>query len=459
MKYLLLLGMMFSTCLLSAQQVEIDIDLFADGFSQPVDMKHVGDDRLFVVEKTGQIKILNSNGTTNGTPFLDLSGDVSNGGEQGLLSVAFHPDYDKNGFFFVNYTKLDGDTRVSRFKVSDGDPNVADPASELIIIEYDQPFANHNGGCIQFGPDGYLYIASGDGGSGGDPGNRAQNTSLVLGKLLRLDVDNPDGGNNYGIPNDNPFAGSDTDAQEIWAYGLRNPWKFAFDVTAGDLWIADVGQNAVEEVNKVDWTLAGLNYGWRCYEGSEEFNTGGCPDPSELTFPITEYEHSGGTSNSIVGGYVYRGTDNPDLQGFYFYADTYRNFIGVVDPNEDNEIYTGFSGTWVSFGEDSEGELYIISIGGDIYKLTAQVLGINDPNQGTIAVYPNPTMNLLTVRADNDSIEQIELMDVNGRLIRTLNGNSSDQVQLQLADLTAGVYFIRAFLGSGQQISQQIVRR
>ena len=459
MRLLLLSCILLSISTLNAQELDLSIELFADDFSQPVEMKNVGDDRLFIVEKTGRIQILNSDGTTEDTPFLDISGSVSNGGEQGLLSVAFHPDYENNGFFYVNYTKTNGDTRIARFEVSDGDPNVADAGSELVIVEYDQPFGNHNGGCLQFGPDGYLYIASGDGGSGGDPGNRAQNTELLLGKLLRLDIDNPEGGNNYGIPDDNPFAGSATEAEEIWAYGLRNPWKFSFDVTAGDIWIADVGQNAFEEVNKAAITAAGLNYGWRCYEGNAEFNTTGCPDDSELTFPVSEYAHAGGTANSIVGGYVYRGTDNPDLQGYYFFADTYRNFIGTVDSEENTDIYTGFNGTWVSFGQDSNGEMYIISIGGQIYRISGELLNLNEVDQANIAIYPNPATDLISVRADQDGIQQVQLMDVNGRLIGQVQGTGDSLLKVDLSELPSGVYFVRVQLTSGQELNQQIVRK
>ncbi len=236
------------------------------------------------MEQGGKIKIL-SNGVINPVPFLDISGQISSGSERGLLGLAFHPDYADNGYFYVNYTKQNGDTQVSRFTRDPANPDIADPTSELPIIGYSQPFANHNGGCLAFGPDGYLYIGSGDGGSGGDPGNRAQNINLLLGKLLRIDVDNPSGGNNYGIPADNPFVGNPNAKGEIWAYGLRNPWRFSFDFTDNNLWIGDVGQGNIEEVDRTATTEAGFNYGWRCYEGSQPYNTENCPPQSELTFP------------------------------------------------------------------------------------------------------------------------------------------------------------------------------
>ncbi|NND89002.1 MAG: hypothetical protein HKM28_07130, partial [Flavobacteriaceae bacterium] len=237
-----LLFILLQISVISAQ--DIDIELFADGFTDPVNLQNAGDNRLFVVEQAGLIKILNSDASTNATPFLDISGLVGSGSEQGLLGLAFHPDYQNNGFFYVNFINTSGNTEVVRYSVST-DPDIADPSSALQIISYTQPFSNHNGGHLAFGPDGYLYIASGDGGSGGDPGNRAQDLTTPLGKLLRIDIDNTSGGN-YSIPNDNPFAGDPTLTEEIWAYGLRNPWRFSFDTMTSDLWIADVGQGEVE---------------------------------------------------------------------------------------------------------------------------------------------------------------------------------------------------------------------
>jgi glucose/arabinose dehydrogenase len=217
---------------------------------------------------------------------------ISSGGERGLLGLAFHPDYANNGYFFVNYTNNSGHTVVSRFSVDGADDNLADPNSELNFMTINQPYGNHNGGNLAFGPDGYLYIGTGDGGSGGDPGNRAQNPLELLGKMLRIDVDNPSGGENYGIPADNPYVGDPNGKDEIWAIGLRNPWRYSFDETTGDLWIGDVGQNAFEEINRVHYTEAGLNYGWRCYEANAPYNTSGCPDMSEMTFPVAAYTES-----------------------------------------------------------------------------------------------------------------------------------------------------------------------
>ena len=258
-----------------------------------------------MVEQAGIIKILNPDATVNPTPFLNITSLISSGGERGLLGLAFHPDYVNNGYFFVYYTNTTGDTQVARYTVDAIDSNLADPTTAVLIIDVDQPYSNHNGGCIQFGVDGFLYIGLGDGGSGGDPQNRSQNLETLLGKILRIDIDTTDGSNNYSIPSDNPFVDDTNALDEIWAYGVRNPWRFSFDSESDELWIADVGQGAIEEINRAALDAAGLNYGWRCYEGSQTYNTSGCPDPSELTFPVAEYSHAIGYS--ITGGYVYHG--------------------------------------------------------------------------------------------------------------------------------------------------------
>ena len=235
---------------------DIELEVFATGFSSPVNVKHAGDDRLFVVERAGVIKILNADGTVNSAPFLDINSRVINsGGEQGLLALAFHPNYTANGFFYVNYINNSGDTVISRFTRSS--ENAADPNSEVLLLTISQPFSNHNGGDMHFGPnDGYLYISTGDGGSAGDPVNYGQNTSSLLGKMLRIDVDGTSEGN-YGIPNDNPFVGNGAVLDEIWAIGLRNPWKWSFDRSNGDMWIADVGQSNKEEINRVPASSTG----------------------------------------------------------------------------------------------------------------------------------------------------------------------------------------------------------
>ncbi len=373
-----------ATASVCTAQTPLTTERVATGLARPVFVTAPIDDydRLFIIEQhTGRIKIMNLNtGVINPTPFLDING-LATGNEQGLLGLAFHPGYALNGFFYVNITVSGGTTIIRRYTVSAISPDIADPASLQTVITYGQPFSNHNGGWIGFGPDGFLYIAAGDGGSGGDPGNRAQDiTNQKLGKLLRLDVNVPGGG--YNIPPTNPFVGITGD-DEIWAYGLRNPWRASFDRDTGDLYIADVGQNLWEEIDfQPANSVGGENYGWRCYEGNNAFNTGGCPPQNTLVFPIHAYSHSGGHC-SVTGGYVYRGCAIPDLQGTYFFADfcsrriwsfRYDTVAGTVNEFTDRTIELDPAGASItsisSFGEDANGEMYICDMnGGEIFKI------------------------------------------------------------------------------------------
>lgn len=343
-------------------------------FSNPVDLQNPGDgtDRIFIVEQAGIISVFENNPDASiKKKFLDITDSVSSGGEMGLLGLAFHPNYENNGYFYVNYTKAlpIRRTLIVRFKVSSTNPDSADRSSSKILMEIAQPYSNHNGGQLAFGPDGFLYIALGDGGSGGDPENHAQNRSSLLGKLLRIDVDQTQGSLNYSIPSDNPFA---NDIQgfkkEIYAYGLRNPWRFSFDFTTGNLWCADVGQNTWEEINLI---INGGNYGWRCYEGNHSYNLNGCSG-SDYISPIWEYSHSEGIS--ITGGYVYRGPNLPELFGKYIYADYGTRKIWAlsydgVNPATNQLLATAIS-TITSFGVDMNNELYICSFDGKIYRFT-----------------------------------------------------------------------------------------
>jgi glucose/arabinose dehydrogenase len=324
------------------------------------------DPRLFIVEQPGRIRIV-KNGELLPTPFLDIRTLVSSGGERGLLSVAFHPDYAANGFFFVNYTNRQGDTHIARYKVSD-DPDRADPASAKLLLAIDQPFPNHNGGLNLFGPDGMLYIGMGDGGSGGDPQRNGQNRLSLLGKMLRIDVNN---GDPYAIPADNPFVNQDDTRPEIWALGLRNPWRFAFDRAAELLYIADVGQGEWEEVNVVSTKAAGLNYGWNIMEGPECYSRSSC-DMNGLTLPAYAYDHTEGCS--ITGGFIYRGSRIPAIAGHYFFADYCQGWVRSF--KYENSAITDRRewalddiGRIVSFGEDSAGELYVLSEGGAVYQI------------------------------------------------------------------------------------------
>lgn len=456
MKYLVIICL-FITGIITSQ--EVDITLFASGFVNPVNIQNAGDERLFVVEQNGRIKILNPDGTINANNFLDITSIVSSGGERGLLGLAFHPDYANNGFFYLNYTDNSGDTQVSRFSVDADDPNLADPESELQLMNIFQPYTNHNGGCIEFGPDGYLYIGMGDGGSGGDPNNYAQNLMELLGKMLRIDVDNPDGGNNYGIPDSNPYVGDPDALDEIWASGVRNPWKFAFDSQTGDIWIADVGQNSLEEINHELSTLSGLNYGWRCYEGNDPYNTSGCPDPSELTFPVAQYSHSGGNC-SITGGYVYRGTVYSDIQGLYLFADLCSSMIGTVDQDGNMIDHGNFSGTWTSFGEDVNSELYIADHGGSIYKIEGGViLETPDNNESLVSMIPNPASDSLYISITNHTINSITITDLKGGEVFNTDNITTPVKMIPINNLSDGIYLVRITSENGSSFVKKLVIR
>jgi glucose/arabinose dehydrogenase len=456
-KFTTMLFLIFSVSVATSQFIELD--LVQNGFNNPVNLQNAGDERLFVVEQGGRIKIMQPNGDVNADLFLDISSQISSGGERGLLGLAFHPDYSNNGFFYVYYTKPNGDSQISRFSVDSNNPDLADPGSELPLLDFEQPFSNHNGGCLAFGPDGFLYISSGDGGSGGDPGNRAQNTTLLLGKLLRIDVDIPSGGNNYSIPSDNPFVGSTANAQEIWAYGLRNPWKFSFDSANGDIWIGDVGQGEVEEIDKAALIDAGLNYGWRCYEGSEPFNTAGCPPVADLTFPIAEYSSASNTSNcSITGGNVYRGTEYPDFVGLYFFADVCSGLIGTVDQNGNLTEHGTFGGSWVSFGEDVNNELYIVSITGSISRVRQPVeLGIEENIAETFEMFPNPASESVTLKLQNNKIEAIFITDVKGSIVLSNSNLNTSRTELNVSDLNTGFYLVNVKTVTGHNIVKKLV--
>jgi glucose/arabinose dehydrogenase len=346
-------------------QVKLDTELVAQGLEHPLYLTApAGDARLFVVEQPGRIRVI-AGGALRETPFLDITGKVSYGGERGLLSVAFHPDYAANGYFYVDYTDTAGDTRVERYRVS-ADPNVADPGSAKLILFVDQPYSNHNGGLVVFGPDGKLYIGLGDGGSGGDPQGNGQAKGTLLGKLLRIDVD---AGDPYAVPSDNPFAGESGARGEIWAYGLRNPWRFAFDRAAGRLYVADVGQGSREEVDVVPAASGGLDYGWSVMEGDECYGAASC-NQAGLTLPVLAYGHSDGCS--ITGGYVYRGQSIAALRGTYFYSDYCSGWLKsfYYDGSVTQQRDWGMSlGSVLSFGEDSADELYVLTAGGSVYRL------------------------------------------------------------------------------------------
>lgn len=357
----------------SAQGIDIGnytlIPIVEDGLERPVFVIEPddGSERLFILEQPGRIQIVEE-GELLDESFLDLT-DVTGvtANERGLLGLAFHPDFAENGYFYVNYTQSsDGDTIIARFSVSEDDPNLADRDSEFVIMEIDQPFSNHNGGMIAFGPDGYLYIGMGDGGSGGDPDGNGQNPQTLLGTILRIDVDSDEP---YAIPEDNPFADGEDGLPEIWAIGLRNPWRFSFDMETSDLYIADVGQNQFEEIDfQPADSIGGENYGWNVYEANSSFSGDG---QDGTVFPIAAYSRSEGCS--VTGGYVYRGEAVPSLTGLYLYGDFCTGTVWWARQNEDD----GWDGDVLfdtdipisSFGQDLDGEIYIVDHRGGIYLL------------------------------------------------------------------------------------------
>ncbi|MGH9381043.1 MAG: PQQ-dependent sugar dehydrogenase [Thermoanaerobaculia bacterium] len=356
---------------LRAQDLEIELDPVVSGLTSPVAVTHAGDGRgrIFVAQQTGQIRIV-AGGNLLPTPFLDLSPLVSCCGERGLLGLAFHTRYETNGFFYVDYTNLAGDTVVARYTVSAGNPNIANPSSAHLVLTFDQPQANHNGGQIHFGRDGYLYISTGDGGGAGDPQDNGQDLTNLLGKLLRINVNADafpgDPNRNYAIPPDNPFVGV-AGRDEIWAYGLRNPFRASFDRDSGELLAGDVGQGQREEIDQI---VQGGNYGWRKFEGTLVFNASD-PDPGNARAPLFEYSHSGGRC-SIIGGYTYRGTALTDFVGAYFYADFCTGELWALrhdDSGISNARVGEVPGNPSSFGEDLAGELYVTSFDGKVYKL------------------------------------------------------------------------------------------
>lgn len=429
----------------------IDLELFKEGFTKPLSLQNAGDDRLFVVEQNGKIKIILSDNTIAPTPFLDISTKISTGGERGLLGLAFHPDYAVNGFFYVNYTDTNGNTVIARYQVSNNS-NEADASSEVVLMNFSQPASNHNGGDLTFGPDGYLYISSGDGGEFGDPNHRAQNLEEYLGKILRIDVDNPSSGKNYGIPSNNPFINSPHAKPEVWAYGLRNPWRFSIDEITNEIWIADVGQAAIEEINRQSLTESGLNYGWRCYEGSQPFNLSGCPNASDLTFPIAEYTHDNGNC-SITGGIVYRGSTYPQLQGLYFFADYCSGMIGTVSPDGTMSIVANKSGNWVSFGTDVNDELYIVSISdGKIYKIKDATAAAEEFTENKFSIYPNPAQQVFSL-SHSDEIKSITLLNTLGQQV--LTPRISEKINVSM--LSAGTYFIRIETHSNQHTVKKLI--
>lgn len=365
------LFLLFLSGITLSQTPQLTTIPYISGLVKPVDITHCKDNRLFIVEQDGRIRIV-LNDTLLQTPFLDINAQVlSTGNEQGLLGLAFHPDYKLNGQFYVNYINNNGNTRISRFNVDPLDSNRADVSSEVVIMTITQPYSNHNGGDLMFGPDGYLYIPLGDGGNANDPQNRSQNPLERLGKTLRIDVNH---GSLYAIPPDNPFINNNSWLPEIWNLGFRNPWRACFDQVTGDFWLGDVGQNVWEEIDFQQFgATGGENYGWRCYEASVAFNLTGCQPLSAFTMPVHEYSHTNGNC-SVTGGEVYRGSKYSNLFGHYLFSDFCVPSIRTIRKTGNQFIHStnnSWPGAGIScFGQDWKGELYLANLyNGQIRKI------------------------------------------------------------------------------------------
>jgi glucose/arabinose dehydrogenase len=433
---------------------------FASGLISPVDIANAGDSRLFVVEQRGNIKIVSATGIINTQPFLNITDRVVYGGERGLLGVAFHPNFKSNGFFYVNYIGKGDSTNISRFTVSAGNPNSADPQSEVKLLRIFQPYQNHNGGGMKFGPDGFLYIGMGDGGSSGDPGNRAQNPKELLGKMLRIDVDH---GNPYSIPATNPFYNSTTTRGEIWALGLRNPWRFSFDRLTGDLWIADVGQKLVEEIDfQAAGSKGGENYGWHCYEGNLLYNSVECAPISLYTFPVYTYPHD--PECSITGGYIYRGSNLSPFYGKYFFSDYCTDKIWTLNKIAGNwirEDFGQFSGNRFStFGEDVNGQLYVAGLAsGKLFRIPDQPTGSKLIDQTrSFNVVKIPFSNRIRIDAEQSTNSGMSILvyDLNGRkCLQSYSDESTFEFDSNM--LAPGFYLICMRMNGVQEIQKLVL--
>jgi glucose/arabinose dehydrogenase len=442
----------------------IKLKQIVSGLNKPVDIASSGlsgDERLFVVEKDGRIKIV-KNGSLVGT-FLDIDPLVNSAAnERGLLGLVFHPNYDQNGYFFIHYNNTQGHTTIARYRVDSLDKNKANPGSAKIILTVNQPYNNHNGGDLNFGKDGYLYIALGDGGNGGDPGNRSQNTKELLGKVLRIDVDTENAP--YLIPADNPFraAGGDT-LKEIWSIGWRNPWRFSFDRDNGDMWLADVGQDAWEEIDREVMGKSGLNYGWRCYEGDADFKTGGCQSKSNYAPPVHVYPNRFDVGCSVTGGYVYRGQSMPEFYGDYLYADfctgKFWSLSEVAGAYENTEIGDFENEDISSFGEDENGELYVAGLAsGKIYKLEPISSHVSQ-NEIPKKVYISNPIAQDKLRFDvSDDFISGEFSIINAYGNQIVSGMvDANHMAIDLKSISPGVYIL--YVGKGRaHVSRKFVK-
>ncbi len=457
MKKLILLYLILLSTINYSQ--EVALDLVASNFNGITEITNAGDDRLFITEQSGLIRILKPDGSKS--TFLDIRNRIGTGSERGLLGLAFAPDYATTGRFYVNYTDRSSrpqHTVIARYTVS-SNPDRANN-NETIILRIEQPFSNHNGGKILFGLDGFLYIGMGDGGSGGDPRNLALNTNELLGKLLRIDVS----GSTYTNPPGNPFINGGG-RPEIYAVGLRNPWKISFDDVTENLWIADVGQNAFEEVNVVDSKRPGLNYGWRCFEGRSRFNNDRtCPRESETVRPVEVQSHRDDGVCSITGGFVYRGQAYQNFVGKYFYGDICSREIGILTNN---------NGTWQAtyqrpsnavgyrtFGEDVNRELYVAS-GSNIYRITDPTV-LSTPDiykRDEITFFPNPADDSVTVDfgKNRTEIDRVSIFNIQGQKILEVPSNNQQNISISTKSLAGGMYLLEFSSNQGFKSVEKLV--
>ena len=452
---------------------DIVLEPFITNLDNPVGIEHAGDSRLFVLEQSGRVLLYNNSGELVSI-FLDITDRVFSGGfEQGLLGIAFDPNYATNGYFYVHYTNLEENNQFSRFSVNPGDDNHAVPGSEVMFLEDDDPFGNHNSGQMKFGPDGMLYFTLGDGGDAGDPMNNAQNLTSIMGKLMRV---SPNADGTYSIPSDNPFSESPTAKGEIWAMGLRNPWRFSFDRLTGDLWIPDVGQDLWEEVNMTPaGSTGGENYGWSCKEGTYFFKADCDDNGIQYTEPIAEYAHSTDTTllclGSITGGYIYRGSIYPNMYGKYIYNDfctgvmrtTYWNGSAWTTAELGQDTPLAYS----TFGEDINGELMLADkISGTIYKVTDQSTTAIDEaslTEGRYFLTPSPNDGNYGIRFYTQFPQDyvIHLYDYTGRLVREDKRESIsgfNEWDFTNPGLNTGQYFIQLKSGTGSTILSFMTR-
>lgn len=449
-KLLLIISCAFASEVYSQQ---IILEEFAT-VSNPTEItaSPTNDNRLFAVDQSGLIKIINPNGTIEASNFLNITDRVNFNGEMGLLGLAFHPEFATNRYFYVYYNRAGRTITVSRFTANSANPNTADPSTEKVMLSISKPFENHNGGSIHFGADGYLWISTGDGGSGGDPNGNGQNKNSLLGKMLRIDVNSD---NAYNIPPTNPFVGVDG-ADEIWSYGLRNGWKYSFDRTTNNIWIADVGQNQIEEINNVSATTPGVNYGWRCYEGNSAYNTAGCANASTMTFPVVDYDHSGGKC-SITGGYVYRGNLYTDLVGKYIFADYCSAQIGILNNTTITWTTPFTNSNFTTFGEDNSKQLYAAAANGKIFKVKSNNLSVSDMDKSNIQISPIPATDFIFIKNITDKNLTVEILDLSGRSVLNTNVAENDK-SIDVTTLKSGNYILVLKKDDIKIMSQKIIK-